>query len=227
MKLLFICLSFLLLASCGQISSEEVSQELIKTNYSINYDADSDDLSLSGTFVLEKSQLTYVKLDGESNLVIDGKVSNHETNIFHQHTYNTKQSGYDERKSYQFTYSNSEGSRFYNSISLPSKTEFTSASVIEYGEDLNINWLVHNSNDGATGMYVILQYENGIQNYYLNLNVDRGVESIIYQDLERFSGQNILVKICRDKYNSVFDHPGAGGTISSTFCSKSKSVSIH
>eukprot|EP00923_Selenidium_pygospionis_P004333 GHVN01006922.1.p1 GENE.GHVN01006922.1~~GHVN01006922.1.p1 ORF type:complete len:100 (-),score=8.21 GHVN01006922.1:30-329(-) len=94
MKNLFIISSFLFLASCGQISSEEVSQEVIKTDYSVNYNEELNSLKLSGSFVLDHSQLTYVKLEGESNLLIDSEVAIHETNIFHQHSYGVERSGY-------------------------------------------------------------------------------------------------------------------------------------
>ncbi len=215
-------------ASCGQVSSEDIDQDIIKTNYLLNYDAQTTQLEASGRFTIGGISPTYVVLDGNSNLKINGLTATFDINLFGQVSYvYKKNTTHSTALNYQFKYTNSDEDIFINNITLPSAVSLSAPTSIESDENLLINWNVTEASDLADSMIIYLSHDNGSMTKSLDEGLTTGLQEFTVEELLLLRGQTISVKICRSKNNSSIQHPGSGGSISSRYCSIKKQVILN
>ncbi len=229
MKHLIVLLSLTtLFVSCGKVSSEDIEQDIIKTNYSVVYDQETSQLEASGTFTIGGLNPTYVVLDGTSNLKVNNQSTSFDINLLGQVSYLYKRSiPFNQNVNYQFKYTNRDGDEYVNSINLPSSVSFETPVSIETNQDLVVRWDVSQSSDSATSMSLYIDHENGSLFYSLDESLSNGELEVKSQDLMLYIGQTISIRICRTKSTSQIQHPGEGGSIKSKFCTAKKNVVIQ
>lgn len=213
-------------ASCGQVSSEDIDQDIIETDYYLTYDAETSTLEASGKFTIG-GDTTYVTLDGDSHLKVNGLSTKIDVNLFKQVSYVLKQSSaYQMNKNYQFIYTNADKDQFINNSTLPSAVSFTSPVEVENNEELSIDWTIDQVNDQATSLYFGLSHDNGYSSHYVDESLPNGRFELSAQDLQAYRGQTISLRLCRARSTRSIQNPGAGGSLQARYCSASKSINI-
>lgn len=214
--------------SCGQVSSEDIEQDIIKTNYFLNYDAQTTQLEASGSFTIGGISPTYVVLDGSSNLKVNNVSATFDINLFGQVSYvYKKNTTHNTAVNYQFKYTNRDDDIFTNNITLPSAVSLTALTSIESTESLSVSWNVTEPSDQAGSMIMYLSHDNGSITKILDEGLVTGLEEFTIEELLLLRGQKVSIRICRSKYNNTIQHPGSGGSISSRYCSIKKQVTLN
>lgn len=212
--------------SCGQVSSEDVEQDIIETDYYLNYSAENSSLEASGKFTIG-GNTTYVTLDGESNLKVNSAVTKIDVNLFGQVSYVFKQSSaYQMNKNYQFVYTNKDQDKFVNNSTLPSSVTLSVPASIESDENLFVDWNVDQVNDQATSMYVGLSYDNGYTTHPVSAKDSNGQLELNSVQLSEYRGQTIKLHLCRTRVKRNIENPGAGGRLEARYCSANKTVEL-
>lgn len=219
-----------LLTSCGQISSEDVATDLIKTNYYARYEEADKVVEADGHFLLDDSFGTYVTLDGTSHLKINGNVAKLKTTIVNQKYYQIKKHQFDlqVRREFEFEFVDKEGRSYLNRTSIPNQVRFTVPKKVLKGESLVINFSVDDINDGATSVDGYISFGNGSFYQYAKGNVKNGKLTVSAESLNNLENTtNLTVSLCRVMSKRVTDHPGSGGRLVSSYCASPKTVEIE
>lgn len=219
-----------LLTSCGQISSEDVSTDLIKTNYYVTYEEGSKSVEAEGHFLLDEAIGTYVTLDGTSHLKINDSVAKLKTTIVNQKYYIIKKSNYvlQGNDEFSFEFFDKEGRSYLNRITIPNKVSFEVPEKLARTEDLIINFEVADINDGGTSVDAYISFGNGSFFRYAKGNIKNGKLTVSSEGLAGLIEVKTLnVKVCRKNNKKVSDHPGSGGRLVSSYCTGSKLVTLE
>jgi hypothetical protein len=223
-------LTFLLalsvLTSCGQISSEDISSQVVRTKYSATYNQDTKRLEVDGRFMLNNA--TYVTLDGESGLTVNGNATRYKRDLIGQVTYEYVKSNVSRSalSDYNLVYTNTEGSKYRNTLTIPSAIAVSIDTHVEASQDLVIDFELADPSDEATEMEARISYNEGSFERSVDAGLARGQFRFSAQDLNILQGQIVTVRVCREKYSSTLDHPGAGGYLNSRNCTRSYEVLI-
>lgn len=213
--------------SCGQISSDDVEQDIIKTDYSLSYNEDNSQVVAQGYFTVGGHNSTFVKLDGLSNLKVNGNNTKLEATLLGQLSYVFKRSAsYDAERSYRFDYTNKDEDTFSNIVKLPSLISMATLTTVESDQPVIIDWTVQNPNDGATSLNININHDNGFFSKQLDPALPSGQFEISREELAFYRGQSITINLCRKKRAYSINNPGAGGSLSAAYCAKSKSVTL-
>ncbi len=226
-QIIFLLALTTLFASCGQVSSDDINQDIIETDYSLTYNSDQGKIEASGSFTIGGADSTFVKLDGPSNLRVNGNSTKLETTLVGQLSYVYKKSTtFNPNSTYRFDYTNRDGDVFTNVATLPSLITTTTKAVVENYEGITLDWQVDDPNDQANSFRVIINHNNGFLIKYPDHNVSAGSLEIKSGELSEFRGQTVRISACRYKKTKSINNPGAGGELSTSFCSKSHLVAL-
>ena len=213
-----------ILQSCGQVSSEDVKPEIIRTKYSGTYYESTRSLEIEGWFTIGNGT-TYVNLDHPSKFSVDGVKTTRDSDILGQVFYRYYKSNlnYNQLKTYNLVYTNSEEANFYNSLNIPSRVTFTTVNEVEDGQSLSVHYNVENSGDGADHIELKISDLPNKNDYAGNPS---GVFTFTPEELAEVKGKSLTIVVCRKNFISQIEHPGDGGYIRVAYCSTSKNVLI-
>jgi hypothetical protein len=223
-------LSFLVmssfLASCGQVSSEDVASDIIRTRYDAHYDESDGELKIKGRFSINHS--TDVALDGESKFLVDGNVTKYKRDIVGQTFYEYKKFYFKNpsNKKYELTYTDKDGGRYENTITLPSKFDIEYASTVDSSQDFKVEFEVDDLTDGAQKMDAYIGDGDKSISAYEEGSLAKGQLVFKAEKLATLLGDKVYLTVCRRREYKKIDNPGAGGSMDSSYCKGVKTLKL-
>lgn len=217
--------------SCGQMSSNDVNQDVIYTNYEASYDEMTGALEVSADFTVGGNRSTYIQLDEPSKVYINGRTGIKDENILNQifYKYSAYYEDYLNIGMIPISYTNADERTFNNSSRIPSRISFNlNSSSLQKGEDLRINYQIDDTTDGANLLYLHLDYQNGKMTRFISSSLaEHGNVTVYYEQMNQMVGKSVNAYLCRSKISKSINHPGEGGSFKTEFCSKRKTFFVN
>lgn len=235
-------LALTLFTSCGQIPSDQVEQSSIRTKYRAKYIEADKKLLIHGTFTT--GFLTFVSLDSDSSLRVNG-YGTKEKRILLVGTpyYEYKKTDYDRSRleDYDLVYTNKDGEEFRNTVRVPSRVTSQLPDTVRSNQDIIIDYDVEGSMGNSSYVTYEVMYSVRDQSQDPSDDVDlddnsslkpirytrNGSFRISAEEINEANAYEVNISVCHESNGELQEHPGAGGGLSSSYCTGFKTITIE
>lgn len=243
---LAISAALILLAStgCAKTASSNINPSQVYTAYSVSYryggagapvDSSTAILSLSATFNIAGSTGTYLELDGQSGIAVNGSPLTEKEDFIDQVNYTHEKNGAvdaDASTPYVFVYTDNDGKQYQNTLTLPAAIQVTNSPGSSYPltSSLHVDWSSANSVSTSENLTAYLESTNGTFLASSDGSPSSGTTGQTVFDLESLQTATpgpALLSICREQYGSPAQAPAVGGTIEISRCSPKIPVTLQ
>ena len=210
------------IVACSNVDSSKVAPTEIYTAYNSSYDEEAGKIIFNANFTVGGSIGTGVVLEEGSSISVNGDPLRRSSSIFGETSYYlTKYSpSYDQlSQTYYYEYRDNLGKTYRNPIQIPSRFELLSSSV-HPGSDLVIAWHAGLGLSVRESLQASLGTREGKQVLFASDNYGGRDGRIVFNraDLMPFSGQDVVIRVCRRYSTGNIDAPQAGGYMDSEYC---------
>jgi hypothetical protein len=216
---LAISAALILLAStgCAKTASSNINPSQVYTSYSLSYgyggangpvDPSTATLTMTATFNIAGSTGTYLVLDGQSGVAVNGSPLDENVDIIDQVTYQHVKDGAtdaDASAPYLFVYTANDGTQYQNTLNLPGAIQVTNSAGSSYPltSPLRVEW---SSATSVSASETVTAYLEGLDGTYFTQSDGATVtgttgEAVIgTEDLQTAVSGPALLSICREQY---------------------------
>ncbi|MFN5417835.1 MAG: hypothetical protein ACK5B9_12325 [Flavobacteriia bacterium] len=219
-KILFISAIILLASACKKDSSE-IDQNTIYQSYSMVYDEETDQTTVSAKFFEDKMNGKNLELTGGSKVTMNGS-----TMTKNGTTYSSTVDGYLATASLIFT--NSEGKEYANTINKANP--ITNDDEMYLNKNITGYWYWF-GNTIASGEKVSLSLinvpDNSLSQSFSETTIGRDYVKMLASSLINLPDGNTKVTISRSKETTTGNFATVGGTITATYKGLNNYVEIY
>ena len=235
MKVIFFLFPLLFL-SCSKISSDDIDQSEIFTQYSLDYKKDSGEVLAKANFFVERPGLKRVELTNESTIYVNGQKMRLqgivEKNLSLEYSVILEMD--DLVKGLKFRYTNNDQDIYENTFFVLKSPELSAIPErIELDEPSTLVFKTDSLDKSGKDLYFNITGDNGIMLRSKNLVMDdiqkEGIATFEIKDRKTFGDSltekgQIVICAAQNKENVVA--PAAGGSANLTSCSQPYDVKI-
>lgn len=234
----------LLATGCAKTTSSNINQGQIYTAYEATYryggpgyttDSSTPILRLSATFNVAGPTGTYVQLDGQSQVTVNGSTMTENQDLINQVFYTHEKDAAveaDAQQSYAFTYTDNDGKQYQNTLSIPPTITVANAASTSYSlaAPLHISWSA--PTPVATSETLTGYVEKTDGSYFVSsqsgtVSGNSGDIIVGSDSLGTATAGNAMIYVCRSRSGVPAQAPSVGGSISVTRCSPKIAVVFH
>jgi hypothetical protein len=231
-------------SGCAKTSSSDVNPSQIYTAYEATYryggagypaDSATPILKVTATFNVAGSTGTYVQLDGQSQVSVNGSVLTENEDIINQVTYVREKDGAsdsDAGAAFSFVYTDNDGKQYQNTLTLPPPALIANAagSIYSLSSALRVYWSASTAVASSETLIAYLEKVDGTYVVSSQSDASSGTAGQIVIDvtsLQPATPGAALLSVCRSRYGSPAQAPAAGGSITVTRCSPKVPVTLQ
>lgn len=226
--LLMFLTGIVLFSSCESENSDLVSQPSIRSTYCLTYDEDDMALKFSANFTSKGKQIW---ITADSSISFEGQRLTGSKNIFSQIFYKFRTKDHlrdDVKRYYTSEYINEDGKSFKNNLFVPSPIDFETFTNASREEGLTLHWnLLRDSAKAEKLVVKLFEYDNGSREVKeFRIKNSGGSIKLDKKHFENIDENEIGIKICHRSYTRRISAPIAGGSYSSSYCTRMQYIAL-
>ena len=226
-------LSMCLLGACANERSDNVNQDRVRTDYSVDFDAATSELTADATFYFGS---TYLELTSPASVSYNGKTLAEDRNWAGQISYRQSTSASASQATsatHSFDYTNNSSAHYSNSTQMKSIAAGSNSLSVASGG--SIAWSGDNSTNDTSALIELTQ--SGVSDNAIRITKSIVINAGGTSSTATFTAKEMTdalavagsykLQICRYGSATPVDAPGAGGSLTWSYCTANTTVQIQ